>query len=236
MTPSTAPRRAYPSPRSETPATVATDAAPQQLYPGDVGELSMASRRVLVQLVKGPYVSATSHPQLWAALVADEKVIRSRLADLFLRLVLDRDAGLAFVAAADSGDSAVPSVIRSTRLTLIDTALALFLRERLLRSETSGARVIVGRDEINDQLRVYQPAANTDAVNFDRRINASVEKMKKNSILLRTREDDRYEISPILGLVFGADEVLAVARELRRLLNAPPADAGVVELDEEAEE
>ena len=160
------------------------------------------------------------HPRLWPSLVADEAAIRERLGDLFLELVLDREAGLAFVRNMSSPDSDLPRVIRSTPLTLVDTVIVLFLRDRLLRAAASDRRVFVGRDEIDDATSVYRAASGTDAVGFARRVNASVEKLKNANVLLGTGEEERYEVSPILGMVFDADEVLAVTAELRGLAGA----------------
>ena len=150
--------------------------------------------------------------------MTDEAAIRERLGDLFLDLVLDREAGLAFVRNMTSAEADLPRVIRSTPLTLIDTVLVLFLRDRLLRAAASDRRVFVGRDEIDDATSVYRTASGTDAVGFARRVNASVEKLKNANVLLGTGEEERYEVSPILGMVFDADEVLAVTAELRALV------------------
>lgn len=188
-----------------------------QLFPGDAGILSDDVRRVLVQLLQGPYVSRAGHPRPWTALLTHEDVVRSRLGDLFLELVMDREAGFAFIRKVTPEGIDVPGVVRTSRLTLIDTALLLHLRDRLLRAEAQDTRVIVGREEIEDHLSVYRATSGTDPATFTKRVNASVEKMKKNSVLRSTAATDRYEISPILALVFGADEVLAVTRELRRL-------------------
>ena len=194
------------------------------------GLLRPDTRRVLVQLVKGPFVSRESSPNLWAALESDEKAVRVGLGNLFLELVLDRDQGLAF-ARNQTGDD-VPKMIRNRPLTLIDTALVLFLRERLLRSE---GRAFIGRDEIDDQLQVYGPAAGADAVGLGKRVNASVEKMKKNSVLQATNEEGRFEISPVLRMVFDAEEVSAVTVELASLVRSGEAVAGEDSGDDEEE-
>ncbi|MFT4293825.1 MAG: DUF4194 domain-containing protein [Micropruina sp.] len=203
------PRRAYddilPAARREEPDAPTSAGLPE------------STSRALVQLLQGPYLMRERHPRLWPALLADEPVIRQRLADLFLDLVIDPDAGLAFVRNRSDPDADLPRVIRSSPLTLIDTALVLHLRDLLLRAEASEGRVFVGRDEIDDHLGVYAAASNTDRVTFAKRVNASVEKLKKNSVLLSSAEEGRYEISPILAMVFDADQVLAVARELRAL-------------------
>lgn len=215
------PRRAYPDvlPTPAASDTSADDAA-GSLTDGDHGRLSDGTRRALVQLLRGPYVNRARHPRLWPSLIADEAAIRERLGDLFLELVLDREAGLAFVRNMTSAEVDLPRVIRSTPLTLVDTVIVLFLRDRLLRAATADRRVFVGRDEIDDATSVYRVASGTDAVGFARRVNASVEKLKNASVLLSTGEEERYEVSPILGMVFDADEVLAVTAELRALAGA----------------
>lgn len=223
---SSRPRRAYADlfpvpdrPQADgSPPLPETPEAPSTLFAGDPGELSEMARRVLVQLLRGPYVSRRLHPNRWPALIADEAVIRRRLGDLFLELVLDPEREVAFVRNLDAEDLDVPRVIRASRLTLLDTALVLFLRAELLRAESDDGRVFVGRQDIDEQLQVHRPTTSTDDLGFARRINASVGKLKDHSILLAAKEEDRFEISPVLALVFTADEVESVMTELRRLV------------------
>lgn len=183
----------------------------------DYGELSPATRRVLLALIRGPYLrSSAGEGRLWTALMRDEAIVRGRLADLYLDLVLDADAGLAFVRNLALDDA--PKVVRNHPLTVLDTALLLFLRRRLLAQQGASVRAFVGRDEIDDQLRSYRRADQTDKKGFDDRIGAAINKMKKNSVLLPTDDEERWEVSPVLALVFGADEVAAVTGELERLV------------------
>lgn len=190
-----------------------------RLTSSDHGSLPEATRRVLVQLLRGPYVSRERHSKAWAALLRAEDIIRERLGDLFLELVMDVDAGIAFVRNMESDEVELPRVVRSQRLTLIDTALVLFLREQLLHAEATGRRVFVGRADIIDQMSVYRSNAQIDEAGFNKKVRASIEKMKDQSILLATVEEDRFEISPILRLIFDANQVLAVTEEIRGLVS-----------------
>ncbi len=194
-----------------------TDALGAQVV--DHGELDAGTRRVLLQLIRGPYLREATHQKLWPALVRDEEVVRSRLADLYLDLVVDHGSGIAFVRNLAVDDA--PSVVRSHPLTLLDTALVLFLRRQLLAGQGMSVRTFVGRDEIEDQLQSYRRVENTDKKGFNDRVNASINKMRKNSILLGPG-DNRWEVSPVLALIFGADEVTAVTRELRALSGDDP--------------
>ncbi|MDF9876458.1 DUF4194 domain-containing protein [Cellulosimicrobium cellulans] len=190
--------------------------AVEPLWDGDPGTLREDSRRALAALVKGPYVSAERHSAIWRALVADSRVIRSRLADLFLELVVDTTLGVAFVRGAQTDAGTAPQVVRTLPLTFIDTVLLLHLRGELVRAGGSG-RVIVGRDEVDEQLHTYRTAASTDEAGFTKRINASWSKLEKQNILLPTSTEGRYEVSPVLRLVFGPEEIAAVRAEYARL-------------------
>lgn len=181
----------------------------------DHGELSPATRRALLQLLNGPYLSADGNPKLWPALIRDEALVRARLADLYLDLELNHDTGVAFIRNLDVEDA--PRVVRSHPLTLLDTVLVLYLRRLLLANHNSSARTFVGRDEIEDQLRGYRPADMTDKKGFDDRIAASIRKMRDKSVLLKTPNEDRWEITPVLALIFGPEEVAAVTADLERL-------------------
>jgi hypothetical protein len=192
------------------------EGAEQALYQGDSGELSLDARRVLVQLLAGPSLDGQRHSKLWPILIRDEAAIRSRLSELFLQLVIDRDQQVAFTRQAETGDLDVPRLLRRANLTFIDSILLLHLRQRLTQAEAHGDRAVVSTDEIVEFLGVYQQAANTDRAGFEKRILASIEKIKKHSILRKIRSsEDRFEISPTLKLLFSAEEIQALTRVYR---------------------
>ena len=195
----------------------------------DCGQLPEATRRALVQLLRGPYISEERHSKVWATLLRSQDDIKKRLGDLFLELVIDVDARVAFVRNMEAKESELPKVVRSQRLTLLDTALVIFLREQLLNAEATGRRSFVGYTDIIDHLSVYRNMERIDEAAFIRRLRSSIEKMKNHSVLLSTAEDDRFEISPILRLVFDADQVIAVTKEIERMLGEGHDD----DLDEE---
>jgi hypothetical protein len=201
------------------------------LWPGDTGTLRHASRRTLVALIRGPYISAKKHSELWRALVTDQSEIRSRLADIFLELVVDDVGGLAFVRnfAAEN----VPQVVRTHSLTFIDTVLLLHLRDELVRASGSA---IVGRDEVIDQLKSYQKAASTDPAGFSRRIATAWTKFEKLSILIPLGVDDRYEVSGILRLIFTPEEIEAIKAEYARILGGEPLSQTTLDNDEDGDE
>lgn len=198
------------------PAAEDASASPDALWPGDLGTLSGPSRRALVQLLRGPYLSFRRHAQLWSALLRDERAVRGRLHELFLDLVVDLNAEVAFVRNVSVPDDDVPKTVRSASLTFLDTGMLLVLRQHLLNSD-GVERVIIGRDDVDDQLESYRDAATVDPAAFAKRLNASWLNMKKYGIIVDAETDDRVEISPVLRLVFGPDEIAAVRDEYRRI-------------------
>lgn len=184
------------------------------LYPGDAGVLPEDARRVLVQLLAGPSLDGKRHTRLWPALLRHEHVIRSRLAELFLELVLDRDQQVGFVRQADTGELEAPILLRRTTLTFLESALMLYLRQLLTEADAQARRAVVSETEMVEQMRLYERGGNTDRAGFERRIKAAINKVRENSIISSIRgADDRYEISPTLKLLFSAEVIAALTQQ-----------------------
>jgi hypothetical protein len=196
------------------------EAAPPStaLFNNDSGELALDTRRALVQLLAGPALDGRRHARLWPVLLRDEAALRKRLSELFLDLVIDRDALVAFTRQVDSGDLEVPLLLRRAQLTFIDSVLVLYLRQRLTQAEAHGERAVVSTEEMLDNLTLYERATSTDRAGFAKRVHASVEKVKKHNFLQKIRaSDERYEISPTLKLLFSAEEILALTALYQRM-------------------
>jgi hypothetical protein len=186
------------------------------LWPGDTGSLAKSSRQAFLQLLRGPYLSSERHPALWNALLADRAAIASRLADLFVDLIVDSEAGLAFIRTPQSPEEDLPKAVRSNALTFMDTIMVLALRQKL----TAGngvERVFVDRAEIFEQLGAYQGASGLDDADFLKRMGASWTNMAKYGLIHASGGADRVEISPALRIAFGIEEVRAIREEYRKL-------------------
>jgi hypothetical protein len=195
-----------------------TVAAPVTLFEGDSGELELETRRVLVQLLAGPSLDGRRHVKLWPVLVRDEALIRRRLSELFLELVMDLDLQVAFTRQADAGDLETPVLLRRAQLTFLDSIMLLYLRQRLTQADAQGERAVISVDEIVEHMSVYERSTNTDRAGFNKRIQASIEKIKTHSILQKIRaSEDRFEISPTLKLLFSAEAIQSLTRTYQRM-------------------
>lgn len=210
--------------------TETVDPTIDELWPGDTGALPENTRRVLLRLVRGPYLSGAREGNLWAVLLSDERIIRSRLADLFLDLVIDTTHEFAFTRNAPS--ETAPRAVRTESLTFIDTAMLLALRQTLLSSEGYD-RVIVGKDEIFEQLTPFR-TPDRDEKDFTSRLNSSWGKMVNKLRLLHALEDDRAEISPVVRMIVSDDQIRAITGEYERIRTEATGTAeGSVESPEE---
>ncbi|MCL2558379.1 MAG: DUF4194 domain-containing protein [Treponema sp.] len=195
-----------------------TGDATNHLFYGDMGELPLDTRRALAQLLSGPSLDGRRHTKLWIALLRDENIIRRRLGDLFLDLVIDQNMQIAFTRQADTGEIEAPQLLRRYTLTFIDSVLLLFLRRQLAQAEARGERAVVSKEEIMENLALYERAENTDKAGFEKKILASIEKIKDRSILRKIHaSNDRFEVSPALKLLFSAEEISELAELYRRM-------------------
>jgi len=208
-----------------------------ELFQGDKGELRLDTRRVLVQLLSGPFLDSRRHSKLWPVLIRDETIIRRRLADLFLELDIDRDLQVAFTRQAEQNEIEFPTLLRRAQLTFIDSVLLLYLRQQLAQAASRGERAVVSKDEIIDHLRMYERIGNTDKAGFDKRVRTSIEKIKTHSILQKIPSgDDRFEVSPTLKLLFSAEEIQALGILYQRIADGVQInDTTDAEKDEEEE-
>lgn len=198
------------------PASSASDAAPFQ---DDTGQLPIDTRRVLVQLLLGPSVDARRQRYLWPILLRDEVTIRSRLHELFLELIIDRDLQVAFTRQVASEQTDIPILLRRANLTFVESALLLYLRQRLTQADAEGDRAVVSLSEMLEYLSVFERDGNHDHARFERQKLNAVEKAKTLSLIHRIRgTDERYEVSPTLKLLFAAEEIQMLSQTYARLV------------------
>lgn len=212
------------------------------LFPGDKGDLSADTRRVLVNLLRGPTIDGQRQTQLWAHLLRDEAIVRARLHDLFLTLVLDTEQLVAFTQQADTEDLDAPTLLRKSTLTFKETALLLFLRSELAVADAQGERCVLDRQDLVEHLKAYTPLDDNDSVRYDKQSDAAIEKVIKLSLMHKLKgSDTRLEVSQALRLMFSITEIEALTGVYEALRTGEPTgeatDTNQIELalDDEAQ-
>lgn len=205
-----------------------------ELFSGDHGTLKVETRRTLVQLLQGPSVDGRRQPKLWQVLLRDEALLRQHLHNLFLELVVDHDQAVAFTRQVVAESIDAPVLLRKASLSFLESALVVFLRQRLTQADAAGERAVVAMAEMVEHMTVYERDRNVDHARFERQMDNAVEKAKKLSLLHRIRGgEDRYEVSPTLKLLFPAEDIAALARTYRALTSGQAPGAAASDDSEE---
>tara|TARA_R110000822_G_scaffold49716_20_gene130381 strand:- start:1555 stop:2448 length:894 start_codon:yes stop_codon:yes gene_type:complete len=199
-------------------------------------EMPHEARRVLVYLMRQGAIIATQKPKLYQSLVRYQTQLRRHLADVYLRLVLDEKAGVAFVGryeqedaagteadteTSTEGDDEFVSLISKRTLSLYDTLLLLVLRRHYQERESAGEqKVTVDVERLESYLTPFLPLTN-HAKADRKKLNAAIQRLISKKLLSALRgSDDRYEITPIIRYVVDAaflesmlEDYLRLARE-----------------------
>lgn len=167
------------------------------------GALVDDSRRVLVHLLQGPFLDGRRDGGRYAQLLRDRVAIEARLADLFLELIVDDDAQVAFVRQSEDDPDAPKLLRRLTGMNRLDSVLLLVLRQMLLTQSSRGQRTVVSEAEIQQALAAYRRTTSTDEAGFSKEVRASIAKVQRAGLL--DEQGDDFEVSPVLRLMIGPD-------------------------------
>lgn len=203
------------------------------LFEGDEGGLEYAQRRALVTLLKQRFISARTHPRDWRVLVEHERLIRSRLNDLFLDLQVDRAREVAWKRQATSETgSRFPTMLYDAAWSREETLVLVHLRDRLRAGLASGdARVFVDREDVVGYVASFRPAHATDVAGDEKRARNAITSIVKAGLLIGTGSEERFEISEAVEPLIP----LELLQELLEALVAANAGDDTSDADEPAD-
>jgi hypothetical protein len=141
--------------------------------------------------------------------VRDSRIIKSRLNDLFLDLVIDRERGIAYKVQIRSGEFGyVPPLLRDAAFTREETVLLVVLRQRHLAAKGSGLpRAHVDREELLAGIDMFRPARSTDRVGEAKRAASAVDSLARAGILVKAGSDDRFLISEVIERLLSIEKL-----------------------------
>lgn len=207
------------------------------LWEGDEGGLEYAQRQALVTLLKQRFISARTHPRDWQVLVEHERVLRSRLNDLFLDLQIDRGREVAWKrqAVPETGGR-FPTLLYDAAWSREETIVLIHLRDRLRAAAAAGeSRVFVDREDLVAYVASFRPAHATDESGDEKRARNAVTSLVKAGLLIGGPTDDRYEISEAVEPLLPLELLQELLEALRRANQRGPVEEDTA-LFEEGEE
>ncbi|GAD34530.1 hypothetical protein CBF90_01540 [Microbacterium sp. AISO3] len=182
-----------------------------ELFPGDRGVLDPAVRRVLVHLLQRRFVLADRNREEWTALLDNQQLVESRLNDLFVRLVIDHDRGVAYKQQVRSDELDVPILLRDAAYTRSETLVLVHLRTVYQRESAAGepaARVDI--EDVEQTVMSYFADADGDTAKRQRLIRKAMDRLARDGIV-DEETTGRFRISPLVEIVLSAEKL----RELR---------------------
>ena len=156
---------------------------------------------VLVALMKGVTYRAADE-SLWQWLVQLSARVREHVVVLGLDLVLDEAEGYAYLRqrpVAD-GEPELPRLVARRQLGYHVSLLLALLRKKLAEfdARSGDTRLVLGRDEIVDLVRVFLPDTANEARLLDR-VDSHINKIVELGFLRRLRgREDQFEVQRIL--------------------------------------
>lgn len=210
----------FPSPIASLDDSSAKEAPDDTVTPNN-GSMPPEARRALVSLFRQGVILASQKSNLFDSICRYQDAIRNHLADVYLKLILDQRAGVAFITGLDESDGEneeTVSLITRRTLSLYDTLLLLVLRKHYQERETTGEqKIIIDVEKIEANLSPFLPLTNSSK--SDRRqLDAALKKMTERHILSSVRgNDDRFEITPIIRYVVNAEFLESMLLEYQQL-------------------
>ncbi|MGJ9426409.1 DUF4194 domain-containing protein [Nesterenkonia halotolerans] len=207
------------------------------MFEGDTSRLFEDQRRCLHAVLKQRYLSGERHPELWAVLVANQDLIRSRLNELFFELYLDDTHQIAFKrqARTESGES-LPSLLRDVSHTKEETIVMLVLRQRFHAQQQEGENfVFVERQALLDEIAELRPDHATDRVADQKHSTKAIESLATTGVLLKTADPDRFRISPIIEVLLPVEKLRALQSWFMAQNNTAPVSDETDETDVETD-
>ncbi|MFK4114761.1 DUF4194 domain-containing protein [Microbacterium sp. NPDC006705] len=205
-----------------------------ELFPGDRGVLDPAVRRVLVHLLQRRFVLADRNREEWTALLDNQQLVESRLNDLFVRLVIDHDRGVAYKQQVRSDELDVPILLRDAAYTRSETLVLVHLRTVYQRESAAGepaARVDI--EDVEQTVMSYFADADGDTAKRQRLIRKAMDRLARDGIV-DEETTGRFRISPLVEIVLSAEKL----RELRDWLRdrSEADDTSGIAADEDDED
>jgi hypothetical protein len=188
---------------------------PAELFAGDAGTLDADVRRVLVQLLRRKFLLAEKNPVQWRTLLENQQIIESRLHDLFVRLVVDHDRGIAYKQQVRSAELDVPILLKDDPYNRAETLVLVHLRTVFQRERGTGetsARVDI--EELEQTVLTYFDPDDHNLARGQQDIRNAVQRLATEG-LLTEESTGRYRITPLVEVVLSTEKLTELDQWLR---------------------
>lgn len=157
--------------------------------------------QLLVSLFQG-VLYRESDATLWQPLMDLQARVRDYCATIGLELILDEAEGYAYVRqrVLAPGEPELPRLVQRRQLSYPVSLILVLLRKKLAEFDATGGetRLVIGREQITEQVRLFLPQTGNEARLLDR-MDAHLNKVVELGFLQRLRgQEHQFEVRRIL--------------------------------------
>jgi hypothetical protein len=156
---------------------------------------------IMIALLQG-VLYRDANAASWQALFELQARVRDYGATIGLELMFDEAEGYAYLRQRPpvEGEPELPRLIQRRQLSYPVSLILVLLRKRLTEFDATGGdtRLVISRDQVADQVRLFLPDTANEARLLDR-IDAHLNNVIELGFLRRMRgQDDHFEVRRIL--------------------------------------
>jgi hypothetical protein len=157
--------------------------------------------QLLVGLFQG-VLYRDSDATMWQPLLDLQGRVRDYCATIGLELILDEAEGYAYLRQRPPvpGDPEFPRLVQRRQLSYPVSLILALLRKKLAEFDAVGGdtRLVIGREQITEQVRLFLPQTGNEARLLDR-MDAHLNKVVELGFLHRLRgQENQFEVKRIL--------------------------------------
>lgn len=157
--------------------------------------------QILIALMQG-VLYQESDVQLWPSLLLLQARVRDYCQQIGLELIFDEAEGYAYLRqrSTPEGEVALPRLVPRRQLSYPVSLILVLLRKKLAEFDTQAGdtRLVISREQIAEQLRLFLPDTANEARLFDR-MDTHLNKVVELGFLYRLRgQEQQFEVRRIL--------------------------------------
>ncbi|MGP7961273.1 DUF4194 domain-containing protein [Sanguibacter sp. A247] len=185
------------------------------LFDGDTGQLPLMTRRALALVLRSRYVAAADHPGEWRAILSDQDVLESRLHDLFLQLVVNRDDEIAYKTQVRTDGLSIPVLLKEEPYRRVETLMMVFLRGAYRQQRNAGERAAyVDADDLIEYALSFLAHGETNLAARRKEAENALATLVRERVLVEESEG-RFRVLPIIEVLLPVDRIKELTRWLR---------------------
>lgn len=184
------------------------------------------ARHALVTLLKHGVILAAQKKILFENVRIHQVLITARLNELYLKLVLDERAGIAYIEQQTQEDQydeddEIVQLISPRMLSLYDSYLLLILRKFYQERQALGEdTVMIDLERIELAMRPFLKLSQSQSID-QKKLSGAVKQFQTRKLLINIRgEENRFEISPIIRYVVDVTTLENLLAQYQKLLSS----------------